>query len=260
MSREGQPPLHDPPVSLDAPPTSAIAVGAFALADGQWFEEHVHAHHQLAWSFKGVLTVRAASSVWVLPPSMALWLPAHTPHATGAAVATLSRSLYFPPARCPVRWSAPTVVAVSPLLRELICHLADGSVGEAARARAEGVVFDQLRPVSVTTVLAPMPDDPRARRVAEALRADPADGRTLAEWGTLVGASGRTLARAFVSGTGMAYGSWRARLRLQEAMPLLAAGATVASVARRVGYASPSAFVAAFRRTVGVAPGAYFAP
>jgi AraC-like DNA-binding protein len=44
---------------------------------------------------------------------------------------------------------------------------------------------------------------------------------------------------------------------MQAALPLLAEGRPVRRVARRVGYATPSAFVAAFRRTVGVAPGRY---
>ncbi|MGY5134693.1 AraC family transcriptional regulator [Streptomyces nigrescens] len=261
---------HDQPHALDepggqvAPPGppagAAVVVGSFAMGRGQWFARHRHEHHQLAWARRGVLAVRATGTTWVLPPSMALWIPAGTPHATGAAGPALFRSLYFLPDRCPVGWSAPTVVGVSPLLRELISYLSDGALDPAARERAEAVVLDQLRPVSVATVQAPMPHDPRARRVAEALRADPSDGRTLAEWGTRVGASGRTLARAFVTDTGMPYGQWRTRVRLQAAMPLLAGGATVAAVAARVGYASPSAFVAAFRRAVGVPPGAYFAP
>ncbi|WP_262040273.1 AraC family transcriptional regulator [Streptomyces sp. Isolate_219] len=242
------------------PAGAAVVVGSFAMGRGQWFARHRHEHHQLAWARRGVLAVRATGTTWVLPPSMALWIPAGTPHATGAAGPALFRSLYFLPDRCPVGWSAPTVVGVSPLLRELISYLSDGTLDPAARERAEAVVLDQLRPVSVATVQAPMPHDPRARRVAEALRADPSDGRTLAEWGTRVGASGRTLARAFVTDTGMPYGQWRTRVRLQAAMPLLAGGATVAAVAARVGYASPSAFVAAFRRAVGVPPGAYFAP
>ncbi|MFE7781604.1 AraC family transcriptional regulator [Streptomyces nigrescens] len=261
---------HDQPHALDepggqvAPPGppagAAVVVGSFAMGRGQWFARHRHEHHQLAWARRGVLAVRATGTTWVLPPSMALWIPAGTPHATGAAGPALFRSLYFLPDRCPVGWSAPTVVGVSPLLRELISYLSDGALDPAARERAEAVVLDQLRPVSVATVQAPMPQDPRARRVAEALRADPSDGRTLAEWGTRVGASGRTLARAFVTDTGMPYGQWRTRVRLQAAMPLLAGGATVAAVAARVGYASPSAFVAAFRRAVGVPPGTYFAP
>lgn len=255
---------HERPAARVAPAGppagAAVVVGSFAMDGGQWFPRHRHEHHQLAWAGRGVLAVRAAGSTWVLPPSMALWVPAGTEHSTGAAGPALFRSLYYLPERCPVGWTAPTVVGVSPLLRELISYLADDALAAAARERAEAVVLDQLRPVSVATVQAPMPRDPRARRVAEALRADPADGRTLAEWGARVGASGRTLARAFVADTGMPYGQWRTRVRLQAAMPLLAGGATVAAVAARVGYASPSAFVAAFRRAVGVPPGVYFAP
>ena len=72
------------------------------------------------------------------------------------------------------------------------------------------------------------------------------------------GASGRTLARAFAAGTGLPFGRWRALLRLQAAMAALAAGEPVANVARHVGYESPSAFVAAFRRETGLTPAAYF--
>src|SRR5215831_9082180 len=50
---------------------------------------------------------------------------------------------------------------------------------------------------------------------------DPADGRTLAEWGRQVGASDRTLARAFLTGSGIAFGQWRRLARLQAALPQL---------------------------------------
>ncbi len=247
---------------LVAPPGGAVAVGSFALDGGEWFDSHAHGAHQLAWAAYGVLAVRARGRTWVLPSTVALWIPAGTEHSTGATSTALLRSLYFWPDRCPITWREPQVVPVPGLLRELIGHLAQGqnALAEEARRRAESVVLDLLRPVSVTTVRAPMPADPRALRVAQALRADPADNRTLAEWGTVVGAAGRTLARAFVSETGMTFGQWRTQLRLQAAMPLLAGGATVSAVARRVGYGSPSAFVAAFRRGVGVPPGTYFAP
>jgi AraC-like DNA-binding protein len=111
----------------------------------------------------------------------------------------------------------------------------------------------------VSRLSVPLPTDPRARQVADALLAEPADGRTIDQWGRLVGASGRTLARAFVEQTGMTFGRWRTEARLCAALPLLAGGATVAAVARHVGYASPGAFVATFRATVGTTPGRYFA-
>jgi AraC-like DNA-binding protein len=94
--------------------------------------------------------------------------------------------------------------------------------------------------------------------VAGALRDDPASRRGLDEWGRVTGASGRTLARVFRAETGMSFGRWRAQLRLAAALPLLAEGLPVTVVAHRVGYGSASAFVAAFRRAVGVPPGRYF--
>jgi AraC-like DNA-binding protein len=57
----------------------------------------------------------------------------------------------------------------------------------------------------------------------------------------------------------MPFGRWRTQVRLRAALPLLAEGLPVASVARRVGYATPSAFVAVFRKATGIPPGAYFA-
>jgi AraC-like DNA-binding protein len=104
------------------------------------------------------------------------------------------------------------------------------------------------------------PDDQIAGPVARALRENPADQRTAADWGRAVGASERTLARAFVTETGLPFGRWRTLLRMQAALPLLAAGEAAGRVAHRVGYEAPSAFTAAFRRETGVTPAAYFEP
>jgi AraC-like DNA-binding protein len=117
---------------------------------------------------------------------------------------------------------------------------------------------DLLQPVPMTSIDVRMPAEERARRVADALAADPGDGRTLAEWGREVGASARTLARAFAADTGLPFGRWRGLLRLQASIAALAAGEPVGNVARHVGYESASAFVAAFRRETGMTPAAYF--
>ena len=83
--------------------------------------------------------------------------------------------------------------------------------------------------------------------VAEALLSDMADQRTLANWGRTVGSRVRTRARIFVAQTGLGFAEWRTCARLSAALPLLATGLGVGVVARRVGYTTPSAFVAAFR-------------
>ncbi|WP_228002056.1 hypothetical protein [Nocardia australiensis] len=43
------------------------------------------------------------------------------------------------------------------------------------------------------------------------------------------------------------------------ALSYLAAGLPIAPIAGRVGYGTPSTYLATFRRAVGVSPGRYFA-
>jgi AraC-like DNA-binding protein len=225
---------------------------------GHVFDWHTHPDHQLAWAASGVLTVRTSDATWVLPPTRALWIPAGLRHETLSAGTATMRTLYIRPDRCPVSWPDFTPVRASPLLAELIGYLERSDLDADRRAHAETMLADLLQPVALTSIDVRMPTEERARQVAEALAADPADGRTLAEWGRQVGASARTLARAFTAGTGLPFGRWRGLLRLQAAIAALAAGEPVSNVARHVGYESPSAFVAAFRRETGMTPAAYF--
>src|SRR6516165_6477283 len=197
---------------------------------------------------------------WCSPLLGRLSEPTSTPpgRSTRSAGAATMRSLYIRPDRSPVTWTAPTPVTASPRLAEIIGYLGGDTLDGAARARAEAVLADLLQPVAMTTIDLRMPDDDRARQVAVTLLANPADKRTLAEWGREAGASERTLARAFLAGTGIPFGRWRTLLRLQAALPALAAGDPVSAVARRAGYDTASAFVAAFRRETGLTPAAYF--
>src|SRR6266566_4793415 len=165
------------------------------------------------------------------------------------------------PGRCGSRpgcRTRPPPTAAGPLLAELIGYLGEPDLDAGRRARAEALLADLLAPVPVTTIGVRLPSAVTARRVARALRADPADRRTLREWGREVGASERTLARAFAAEAGVPFGRWRTLLRLQAALSMLAAGEPVSRVAGRVGYDTPSAFVAAFRRETGQTPGTYF--
>jgi AraC-like DNA-binding protein len=227
---------------------------------GTRFDWHTHDDHQLAWAASGVLTVLTADATWVLPTTRALWIPAGLPHETASdgGRATM-RSLYIRPGLFPVSWGeTPTPVRTSPLLAELIGYLGQPDLDPGRRTHAETLLADLLTPVPVTTITVALPTSATAVRVAEALRKDPADRRTLKDWGREVGASERTLARAFTTEAGLPFGRWRTLARLQAALSMLAAGDPVGRVAGRVGYDTPSAFVAAFRRETGQTPGTFF--
>jgi AraC-like DNA-binding protein/quercetin dioxygenase-like cupin family protein len=237
---------------------AAILLSTFPMQSGKRFAWHWHDRHQLAWAADGVLTVVAETHTWVLPPTRALWIPAGVVHETIAAEKSTMRTLYLRPEQCPITWPAPQPVAATRLMAELIMHLSDAPLEAAERSRAEAVLLDLLQPVATTTIEVAMPTDERALDVARGLLGDPSDGRSLAEWGRAVGASGRTLTRAFLAGTGIPFSRWRTAVRLRAALPHLASGEPVSAVADRVGYQTPSAFVAAFRRETGLTPGAYF--
>jgi AraC-like DNA-binding protein/quercetin dioxygenase-like cupin family protein len=237
---------------------AAVLVGTFPLGSGHRIDRHRHRMHQLAWAADGVLTVDTDAGIWVLPRTRALWIPTRVWHGVEASGRATMKAAYLNPAACPIDWTEPRAVAVGGLLAELIDYLGDPSLDPPRRARAEAVLFDALVPVDVETLDAPLPTDPRARTVAQAIIDDPADVRDLRRWAREVGVSDRTLARAFVAGTGIPFGRWRTLTRLGAALPALAAGEPVGRVARAVGYQTPSAFVAAFRRETGLTPGAYF--
>ncbi|GAB2925653.1 helix-turn-helix transcriptional regulator [Streptomyces mayteni] len=204
-----------------------------------------------------MISVAVDGAHWVLPRTRALWLPAGVVHRTGATRDAVLCSLYFEPDGCDQGWTEPTPVAVDGLLAHLIAHLGRENLPDDARLRAEAVVLDLLRPLPATPIDVPEPSDDRVRAVAAALLADPGNPRGLEAHARAVGVSRRTLTRLFVQDTGMNFDRWRTHARLRAALPLLAEGQPVSRVAHAVGYATPSAFLAAFRRTVGTSPGRY---
>jgi AraC-like DNA-binding protein len=153
------------------------------------------------------------------------------------------------------------VVNVPGLLRELILHACVcGSLRREVPRQDNliDVILDQLRVINVAPLQLPLPDDPRALRVAEVLLADPSDQRPLAHIARTSGASTRTIERLYVDSTGVTFGKWRQQLRLMHAMRLLGGGAKVTYAALEAGYSTSSAFIAAFRKALGTTPTRYF--
>lgn len=214
---------------------------------------------QLIYAAQGVVTVETATGAWVLPAHRALWVPDGTEHSIHAGGLVSLRSLYFRARRARRLPRACCAVNVPSLLRELILVCVDLGALDARRPvhrRLAGVVMDQLKELPSTPLQLPQPQDTRAREMAQLLRRSP--DRGLAEAAGACGAGLRTMERLFREETGMPLGAWLRRLRLQLALEHLAGGASVNEAARVCGYKGASAFVAMFRRELGVTPGRYF--
>lgn len=247
---------------LEALPQSVVAYRR-DLADGEVIPPHRHRRAQLVYASEGVMTVTTSGGAFVVPPQRAVWLPGGVEHRIEARGAVAMRTLYVEPDASPGLPAAVCVLHVTPLLRELIIAAVAAPhpfKPNSPEHRLMSVILDQIRVLPVAPLALPMPADRRLRRVAEGLLDDPADSRSLDQWARQVGASGRTLARLFGAETGMSFRAWRQQLRLLRALERLAAGDTVTVVAMDLGYDSPSAFTAMFRRNLGAAPTRYFRP
>ncbi|HTC17686.1 MAG TPA: helix-turn-helix transcriptional regulator [Stellaceae bacterium] len=238
-----------------------VAVMAKDFARGTANAPHRHKRGQLICIADGVAAVTTPDGTWVVPPQRAVWVPAETEHWVRCPTAATMRALFIMPDvtglpdRC-------CVIAVSPLLRELISRAADFPVDydeTGSDGRVMALILDEIRALPALPLHLPRPADARLRRVCEALKADPADNRTLENWARASGASARTLARLFRKETGLSFGGWRQQARLLEALGRLASGSPVTTVALDLGYQSPSAFTSMFRRALGTSPTRYFA-
>jgi AraC-like DNA-binding protein len=255
MSKNGHSPLAR--VSLRRP----LAGRAVSLRGGARIPRHRHDVAQLVYAASGVMTVTTPDGSWVVPSLRAVWVPPFVEHAIRMMGDVEMRTVYLSRALAATLPRACCVVQVTPLLRELVLRAVTFGAAYAPKgpeARAAAVLVDEIRGAAVAPLHLPRPADPRALRVVRALEAQPGDPRPLSGWARIAGASPRTLARVFRRETGLGFGAWRQQLRLLRALERLALGDAVTQVALDLGYDSPSAFIAMFRRTLGTSPGRYF--
>ncbi|MGW9522169.1 helix-turn-helix transcriptional regulator [Streptomyces diastaticus] len=222
--------------------------------------------HQLYWSPDGALSALHGGDARFLGPGEAFWAQRAVSHEVRAADRQTVYRICLrqvPPGLAELR-AGPAVVSVE--TGRLIRDLARSGVTEADALADRARIMAALAPYSPAgrdSGDGPAPGAPasghgsgHALRVTRALAHDPSDARELAAWAAQLHISAKTLQRDFQREFGMPYTRWRTRLRLSAARALLGTE-PVTRIARRVGYASPSAFVAAFAKEYGQTPARY---
>ena len=238
----------------------ALRSVGLTFGDGHVLHEHDHPWGQLIFASAGTMRVRADEAWWLVPPGRALWAPPGTRHEIEARGTLAMRTVYVPPERSAGIGGRCRAIEVGPLLRELILAIvARGLVRDEGGAdpHLAGLFLAELASAPAIALRVPMPRDPRLLRIAEQLGADPCGEAGLDALARKAGASQRTVQRLFRSETGMRFVEWRQRLRLVHAVARLTAGASVTAAGAEAGYASTSAFIAAFRQLIGTTPRRY---
>ena len=221
---------------------------------------HSHQRIQLLYAVDGVMRVTTDVGVWLIPPRRALLIAPGVSHEVTMLSRVSLRSLYIAPEAMPGFHAGCRLIEVSNLLRELVLALIaapDALPAPGRGAQLAALILLELAAAETVPIKIPWPRDRRLLGICAAILDNPGATRTLDDWACDAGASGRTLMRLFPKETGLPFRQWVQQVQLADAFCRLARGDTVGSIASALGYASPSAFTAMFRRVLGHTPQHY---
>lgn len=248
-------PRHVPDPDSLMDPVMGMVIDAPAPHDSG---EHCHRRGQLMYAVSGVLQISIGHVHYLLPPTMAAWIPGGLAHRAEAGKPFAYRSLYFNARLSRSLPAAPRILGVSPLLREMIVCVAEWpleGVLTAEQKRLLKVLMDTLQQAPDQPLHLTLPRDPRLRRIADSLLEEPGLSRNLPSLAARHGLTQSSASRMFLAETGMGLGAWCQQLRLLAGSRLLAEGVSVGQVSETLGYAQESAFIAMFKRCTGQSPG-----
>jgi AraC-like DNA-binding protein len=253
-------------------PLAAILKGQRTVGDGVHLvarpskkgvrlDTHMHREAQLVYAARGTMQVTTPKGRWLVPPDRAVWVPARLEHSIDVLADIEMRTLYFD-----LNWlgrekrsaslEAEFVVRVSRLLHETILALFDGRNNSERTGLLVRLAMLELHQAEDSATFIPLPHEPRCRRAADIVLADPTASHEIETLAREVGTSARTLSRLFSSETQLSFKSWCQRARIAAAIERLSveAAVSVKQLAAALGYASVPAFSHAFRQVTGKTP------
>jgi AraC-like DNA-binding protein/quercetin dioxygenase-like cupin family protein len=259
-------------MSIAETPIAAIRASHVATGDGVHLVArnyrkgvrlgtHMHREAQLVYAAKGTMQVTTPKGRWLVPPDRAVWVPARLEHSIDVLADIQMRTLYFD-----LKWlaqgqrsaslKAEFVVKVSRLLHESILALFDGRDDPGRTDLLIRLAMLELHQAEDPATFVPLPHEPRCRRAADLVLADPTKTYDIAHLARDVGTSARTLSRLFSAETQLSFKSWCQRARIASAIERLSMqpGLSVKQLAADLGYASFPAFSHAFRQVTGKTP------
>jgi AraC-like DNA-binding protein len=249
------------PDDFEAVPRPIVAVGN-DYAPGIAREPHRHKRNQLLYGSTGLMIVGTEHGRWIVPPQRAVWIPAGIYHDVFAVGPVTTRSIFLErkasaklPRQC-------QVLGITPLARALLLEAVDLPAKYDVNARAGLIMRLLIREIETLPTLPLNVTLPKVPRLAARCREfldRPTPHESIDAWCTALALSRRSFTRLFREQTGSSFAAWCRQACVVAALPRLAAGESVTTIALDFGYANPSAFTQMFRTVTGVPPSAYTA-
>ena len=247
--------------AVDATPRGIVAVGN-DYPDGHAIAPHQHRRGQLISSVTGTLVVATPQGSWVMPPQRGMWIPPATVHDVKVIGAVSMQSLYLEPSVAQDLPGQCQVLGISPFMRSLMTEALELPVEYELDGRGGALMTllrHEMRRLPVLPLSLPLPRSEGLAALCRRFIRRPRAHDSIEDWCAALGMTRRSFTRVFRQETGLSFVEWRQQACLVAALPLLAMGEPVTSVAMGLGYDNPAAFTAMFKRVLGVPPRAYLA-
>jgi len=251
-------------------PVIELRRGGRALAGSYLYEGdglitgwHSHEVHQIEYAVHGVVEVETDSAHYLLPPQQAAWIPVGLEHQAVMNPDVKTVAVMFDPQLIPDAGGRARIIAVSPLIREMMIYALRWPIDRAHgddvsdgffRTLADLVsdALDHEAPLSLPT------SDHPIVAAALAYTKEHLDSVTADDVSRAVSVSERTLRRLFSGTLGLSWRTYLLHARMLRAMALLTApGQSVQATSSAVGFESLSSFTRCFTQFCGETPSAY---
>lgn len=224
-------------------------------------DEHANSgFHLVMWQVFGESEFVLDGEPFVLHSGQAVWVPAGVRHYFTTREGSALLPILFDLDDLATTVGARGVITVDRDLYALfIAHYEQTYTIIQPEVDIDRQILALIEDSPVVAAGPPLPVSDQARVVAEALRFNPGDGRSVDELAASVHTSSRTIGRAFLAETGMTLRQWRIRNRMEAAGTLLLSPTSIDAVAHRVGYTTTSAFRRVFKEHFGISPSEFIA-
>lgn len=251
-------------------PVIELRRGGRALAGSYLYEGdglitgwHSHEVHQIEYALHGVVEVETDTAHYLLPPQQAAWIPAGLQHQAVMNPDVKTVAVMFDPQLIADPGDRARIIAVSPLIREMMIYGLRWPVDRAHGDDTSDTFFrtlanlvadalDHEAPLSLPTTEHPI--------VAAALAhtKEHLASVTAEDVSRAVAVSERTLRRLFAETIGISWRTYLLHARMLRAMALLAGpDQSVQATATAVGFENLSSFTRCFSQFCGETPSAY---
>jgi methylphosphotriester-DNA--protein-cysteine methyltransferase/quercetin dioxygenase-like cupin family protein len=245
------------------------ALGGSYLYEGDGLITGWHSHevHQIEYALHGVVEVETDSAHYLLPPQQAAWIPAGLEHQAVMNPDVKTVAVMFDPALVAAPGDRARILAVSPLIREMMIYALRWQIDRGRGAAEDEKVSDSFFHTLANLVAEaldheaplslPTSDHPIVAAAMTYTKAN-LDSASADECSRAVSVSERTMRRLFQDKLGLSWRTYLLHARMLRAMALLAApGQSVQDTASAVGFDSLSSFTRAFAQFCGETPSAY---